>query len=43
MLYFKEDIPNKDSKLIYIYKDITVVQMQNEMEMLMLSLLNTLN
>lgn len=38
MLYFKEDIPNKDNKLIYIYKDITVVQMQNEVEMLMLSL-----
>ena len=38
MLYFKEDIPNKDSKLIYIYQNITVDQMQKEVESLMLSL-----
>ncbi|MBK5723010.1 hypothetical protein JGH11_19255 [Dysgonomonas sp. Marseille-P4677] len=38
MLYFKEDIPNKDSKLIYIYQGTTVAQMQSEIEALMLSL-----
>ncbi len=38
MLYFKEDIPNPNSQLIYIYKGITVEKMQNEVEMLMLSM-----
>ncbi|WP_029906258.1 hypothetical protein [Prevotella sp. 10(H)] len=38
MLYFKEDIPNNDSKLIYIYQNITVTDMQKEVETLMLSL-----
>jgi hypothetical protein len=38
MIYFKEEIPNKDSKLIYIYQNITVNRMQNEVEQLMTSL-----
>ncbi len=38
MLYFKEDLPNKDSKLIYIYQGTTVNKMQSEVETLMLSL-----
>lgn len=38
MLYFKEEIPNSENKLIYIYKDATASQMQNDIETLMLSL-----
>lgn len=37
MLYFKEEIP-VGGGLIYIYKGVSVIQMQNEIEMLMISL-----
>jgi len=38
MVYFKEAIPNNESKIIHIYRNITVDKMQDELEAIMLSL-----
>mgnify|MGYP000879205576 CR=1 FL=1 len=38
MIHFKDDLPNKDSNLIYIYQDLSVNEMQKEVEKLMSAL-----